>query len=86
MSTADFGGGILTSAGGSDIFIALFDPNGNHEWSRRFGGTDNDGGQSVVIDSLNNVYSTGSFRNALSFESIDFASSGDADIYLAKFW
>ena len=31
--SADFGGGELTSAGENDIFIASFDPDGNHNWS-----------------------------------------------------
>lgn len=33
----DFGGGTLTSAGGSDIVIAKLSSSGNHIWSKRFG-------------------------------------------------
>jgi len=47
-STVDFGGGNLTSAGGSnDIFLAKFDANGNHLWSKCFGGTNIDNLRSV---------------------------------------
>ena len=35
--TVDFGGGALTSAGAQDIFVAKFDPDGLHLWSKRFG-------------------------------------------------
>jgi hypothetical protein len=35
--TIDFGGGPLTSAGGSDVFVAKFDSLGQHLYSRRFG-------------------------------------------------
>lgn len=35
--TADFGGGPLTSTGSEDIFVAKFDVDGGHVWSRRFG-------------------------------------------------
>lgn len=35
---AQLGGTPLTSAGGDDIFLGAFDANGDHVWSRRFGG------------------------------------------------
>jgi len=41
----NFGGGILSSAGLSDIFVAKFDSNGNHIFSKRFGNTSNDEGE-----------------------------------------
>ena len=34
---ANFGGGVLTTAGAQDVFIAKLDPNGKHLWSKRFG-------------------------------------------------
>ena len=37
QGNVDFGGGALTSEGGSDIFVAKFDAYGNHLWSQRFG-------------------------------------------------
>ena len=37
QSTVDFGGGVLTCAGYDDMFVANFDPSGNHIWSRGFG-------------------------------------------------
>jgi hypothetical protein len=35
--TADFDGGLLSSAGSNDVFVARFDDLGTHLWSRRFG-------------------------------------------------
>jgi hypothetical protein len=87
-STIDFGGGALTNAGSYDIYLAKFDRNGNHLWSKRFGGSDWDEGTSVSVDSSGNVYITGSFRSS----TIDFgggaltnALAGWADIFLSKF-
>lgn len=48
--SVDFGGGVLTSAG-LDVFVAKFDTNGNHLWSKRFGdaqGQDLAGGMTLV--------------------------------------
>jgi len=53
-STIDFGGGALTNAniyGGSAIYLAKFDSNGNHLWSKRFEGSGDDEGKSVSVDS-----------------------------------
>jgi len=87
-STIDFGGGALTNAGNYDIFLAKFDSNGNHKWSKRFGGSIDDRGYSVSVDSSGNVYITGYFYSS----TIDFgggaltnANAGYSDIFLAKF-
>jgi len=36
----NFGGGVITAQGSSDIFVAKYAPNGAHQWSRRFGHAD----------------------------------------------
>ena len=53
---ADFGGGPLTSAGDSDIFIAKYDSNGGHLFSKRFGGGYEDVAQAIAIDGSGNVF------------------------------
>ncbi len=42
VNTVDFGGGPLTSAGGSDVFAVKLSGDGEHLWSQRFGGTSDD--------------------------------------------
>jgi len=85
-STIDFGGGTLTNAGWSDIFLAKFDSNGNHLWSKRFGGSDYDWGYSVSIDSLGNVYITGTFYSStIDLGGGALTNAGYDDIFLAKF-
>jgi hypothetical protein len=92
-STIDFGGGALKNAGGScvgypcpDIFLAKFDSNGNHKWSKSFGGIDGDYGSSVSVDSLGNVYITGYFGSStIDFGGGALKNAGYRDIFLAKF-
>lgn len=39
LGAVDFGGGSIATAGGADHFVAKFDANGNHVWSKGFGDT-----------------------------------------------
>ncbi|HSO32576.1 MAG TPA: hypothetical protein VLT33_08670 [Labilithrix sp.] len=82
---ADFGGGVLATAGGQDIFVAKLDPNGKHLWSRRFG----DAGafqvaQAVAVDAAGNVVFAGSFDGHVDFGGGDLTSAGGTDIFVAK--
>jgi uncharacterized protein (AIM24 family) len=82
--TADFGGGALTSAGGSDIFVARFDANGNHLWSKRFGDNSNQLGNSVAFNGSGSVLVTGELRGTVDFGGGPLTSGGGADIFVAK--
>jgi len=85
-STIDFGGGALTNAGNDDIFLARFDSNGNHKWSKRFGGIDDEGASSVSVDSSGNVYITGNFNGStIDFGGGALTNAGSFDIFLARF-
>ena len=91
--SADFGGGPLQgTAGTRDIFLARYTPNGTHVWSQAFSGSAFDRGNAVAIDSQGNILLTGYFGNvtgALGY-TVDFGenvvtSSGEADVFLARF-
>jgi len=85
-STIDFGGGALTNAAHLDIFLAKFDSNGNHIWSKRFGGSYDDKGYSVSVDSSGNVYGIGSFASSnVDFGGCPLSNAGSYDIYLIKY-
>lgn len=43
-------------AGQGDAFIAKYDSNGNVQWQRTLGRTQNDGGRSLAVDPSDNVY------------------------------
>lgn len=83
--TIDLGGGPLTSAGAADIFLAKFDANGNHLWSKRFGGTGNGYGNSTAIDPSGSVFVTGQFVGTVDFGGGPLVNPGSFDIFLAKF-
>jgi hypothetical protein len=82
---ADFGGGPLFGVGGMDIYLAKFDGDGNHVWSRRFGGQSWDTGECVTVDGSNNVLLTGWFQQSTDFGGGALSSAGCSDIFVAKF-
>jgi hypothetical protein len=83
--TVDFGGGDLTSAGATDIFVAKFSPDGSHVWSKRFGNSTSQDLAYVAIDASGNVIITGSFYGSVDFGGGDLTSAGSNDIFVAKF-
>lgn len=85
QGTVDFGAGPLISAGGFDIFLAKFDPNGNHLWSKRFGDSSTQKAFGGATDPSGNVLITGYFRDTVDFGGSLFFSAGSSDVFLAKF-
>ena len=83
--TASFGGVNHVSAGGQDIFLAMYNASGVHQWSNRYGGTANDSSTSVAATSVNNGYLTGFFQNTIDFGTGPLASAGATDLFLLKF-
>jgi Beta-propeller repeat len=84
--TADFGGASLVSKGSSDVFLASYDKDGKHRWSKGFGGTSSDYGYDVATDSSGNVYVTGYFNSAAAdFGGATLATKGSADVFLASY-
>ena len=80
--TVNFGGGPLTSAGNTDVWIMKLDPRGNHVWSRRFGGTSQEQVSSLVF--RNGVLRLGGgFGATIDFGTGPLASAGSTDGYVA---
>jgi hypothetical protein len=84
-STINFGGGVLTSSGSADVFVAKFTAAGAHAWSRTCGGTSYDSGRAVAADPSGNVLVGGSFSDEASFGGAPMTSAGQADLFLAKY-
>jgi hypothetical protein len=84
-NTVDFGGGPLTSTGYKDIFLAKYSPAGTHLWSKRFGGTSQEAGNAVSIDSSNNILLTGYFYGTVDFGGGPLSKPSAADVFLAKY-
>jgi hypothetical protein len=91
-NTTDFDPGAgtsnLTSVGSEDIFILKLDTNGDFVWAKNVGGTNSDGGHSIVKDSLGNIYITGWFGDTTDFDpgagTSNITSVGSSDIYVLK--
>ncbi len=56
-----------SSNGSQDCFISKFSPEGNYEWSHRFGGSGADLPNSVILDSEGSVIAAGDFRASVDF-------------------
>lgn len=68
FGTVDFGGGVLTSAGNRDVFLAKLDAAGNPVWSKRFGdASDNQNLQDVAFGASGDVYLTGDFVGTMAW-------------------
>ncbi len=84
--TAYFGASTLTSAGGTDIYVAKLDQYGNCLWAVRAGGPNNDHGVNISNDGLGYMCITGDFTGTASFgtTSLTSANSSYPDIFVAK--
>ncbi len=74
----------LTSNGYDDVFVAKLDPVGNCIWAVSAGGTSQDQGLEIALDSNGNVCVTGIYRGTASFGSSTLTSYGSSDIFVAK--
>jgi hypothetical protein len=81
----DFGGPRLTSAGDRDIFLAKFDRNGAHLWSKRFGDEAEQVGEGLATDGEGAVYVAASFTGTLAFGGDLLVSKGRYNVALARF-
>lgn len=81
---------ILTSNGGRDVFLSKFDSSRNLLWTKTWGGSADERGEGLALDSLGNVYVSGPFQGTVQFNPAGGAShssnAGPANnIFLSKF-
>jgi len=90
--TADFDPGTgtanMTSSGAQDAFVVKLNSSGEYVWARQFGGSSEDSGNSVAVDSSGNVYVTGHFTGTADFDpgagTVNLTSAGNYDAYVVK--
>ncbi|MEW6271201.1 MAG: hypothetical protein AB1689_18115 [Thermodesulfobacteriota bacterium] len=81
----DFGGGALTSAGGTDVVVAKYSPMGVVQWAKRFGAAADDAAYAVAVDGNDDVVLTGFFQGTVSFGGTALASVyGGLDAFVVK--
>jgi hypothetical protein len=83
--TMNFGGTVLTSAGGTDAFVAKLDPNGGVAWAKRFGGAGAQLGQAIGVDAQGNVVLLADGFQTMDFGGGGLTSAGNYDMFVAKF-
>jgi fibronectin type III domain protein/beta-propeller repeat-containing protein len=86
LGAVNFGGGALTGAGSTDVFVAKFSSAGTHLWSKRFGGTTIDEGLSVAVNGGSNVVVTGRFLSSINFGDGPLTAVGASDVFVTSFW
>ena len=82
--TTDLGSEPLVSAGSSDVFVLKLDPDGQHLWSKRFGGTSTERGRVIAVDHRDNVLLTGYFEETATIDDPPLESAGSADALMVK--
>jgi FlgD Ig-like domain len=83
--TIDFGGGVLTSTSGHDMYLAKFDPNGNHIWSDSYSSTGSESSSQLAVDASGNVVVGGRFDGTVDFGGGLLTTAGGNDVYVVKF-
>ncbi len=94
LETADFdpnaGKHILSAANSFsvDVFVSKLDAHGNFVWAKNMGGTTNTRGNSIAVDALGNVYTTGFFSRVADFDpgpgAFDLIASNFDDVFISK--
>lgn len=76
----------FTSAGGPDIFVAKYGPNGNFLWAQQAKGLFNDWGYAISVDNAGNAYVTGIVGGGtVQFSSTQSITAGSDDMFIAKY-
>lgn len=70
--------------GGSDVWLAKFAADGNYQTGLTVGGSGDEQGRGVSVDSAGNILLCGQFTQNLSLNPA-FVSAGAEDAYIAKF-
>ena len=79
-------GSILGHSGNGDIFLIKYNTSGVVQWANKIGGTGIESSPQLAVDSLNNVYVTGTYRsNPLYITGSTLGHSGNGDIFLVKY-
>jgi len=79
---------LQTSVGNTDVFVLKLDTDGNFVWAKSMGGFSNDSGNSIVVDELGYVFTTGYFNGSVDFDPgigvTTLTSNGYEDVFVQK--
>jgi hypothetical protein len=83
--TINLGGAPLTSAGGTDIFLASYGPTGTHRWSKGFGAFNTDSLDAIAVNGRGEVFMLGVFRDTVNFGGSDLTAASAYSTFVASF-
>jgi len=83
--SVDFGGGVVKSAGKSDMALVKITAYGKFEWALPVGSSDDEYPSSLAIDAQGNIFVVGSYSLPLTIEGQTITPNGGADVYLLSF-
>jgi len=87
-SMINLGSSIFFNSGGSDLFLAKLDANGNFIWSNSFGASGDDSSHAVTVNGQGKVFLAGGFASdSISFggSSLHNLVSGTSDAFICSF-
>ena len=84
QGVATFGPHALSSAGGNDVFLVKYSPDGEVLWARSGGGTAPDLGTAVSLDGAGNALLAGYYTGTSTFGPYALTSTGGDDAFVAK--
>lgn len=82
--TVDFGGGPLSSTGGTDVFVAKLSNVGSHQWSAHYGDAQDQTGVDAAVDPGGSVFLTGNFNGSVDFGLGALTSAGQRDAFVVR--
>jgi hypothetical protein len=75
----------ITSAGASDGFVAKLDPSSDVLWAKRFGSSETEGAEAVIVDASGSVYVSAIIAGPTDFgDGVLHSPGGQYDVALAK--
>jgi hypothetical protein len=84
FGTSDLGGGGLAATGEEDLYVARYDDDGRHLWSRAFGGPKLDESWAVAVDDDGTIVVAGAFEGEIDLGGGPLSSAGKRDGFLLR--
>lgn len=82
-----FGNDVLINQGQGDVYLLVYDGNGNPLWAKSAGGPEQDFGYNVYVDALDNIYYAGMFTSlSITFGPYTHSNSNiNEDMFLTVY-